>query len=398
MNIFSSKTSTVFLFVLILCSIDANAAKLLEPGNTLILQSESMPVSADGTDASCNVFPDPSPIGQPTYRTCGTEQAGQQFGARATAQGSFAKGQGTALQFYDFEVKEGDGSETPLLSQISGKANFNGFLALVGGGQVKGSLKLKLIDLGRTGTLYPDGGKVVHQETLASHQLSGLAITGVGFGIGGIGGAPVIAASAGAQLKFNIALKKELVRDKINFGMHALLLRGHTYRLQFEASVLAKKDVVPGLSIAQFKLGDDRAPDLLDPEMWLDGINDLIDTDLPALKPQLFSVKEKRTVLGVFGLFSFSKPRFLANSPDFTDSKDLLIKIAEEAGIPTTFKEIVEQRLSSKSSILEEGIPSPGAEVRELSVTLETDQVELLRHIVDLLNTPTGRRPDFPLK
>jgi hypothetical protein len=399
MYIFSSKIPTVFFLFLITFSIDAPAAKLLEPGHTLILQSEGDPVSADGTDASCTQFPLFPP--KPSYLSCGTEQAGQQFGVRATAHGSFAKGQGTALQFYDFEIDEGDSSETPLLSQISGKANFNGFLALVGGGQVKGNLKLKLIDLGPTGAFYPDGGKVVHQETLASHQLTGIAVTGLNFGITVEGGAPYIGIGASPEFKVNIQLQKELVRDKIDFGVHALLLRGHTYRVQFEVGVLAKKDVVPGLSIAQFKLGDDRAPDLFDPEHWLEGINDLVITDLPAIKAQTFNIKEEDEN-GILQLFS--KPRLLDGAPGFSDSKDMLRKLADDAGLPTSFREIVDQRLS-RSSILEEGIASPGAEVRELIVTLETDQVEILRHhtvllyhMIDLLNTPPGQRPAFPLK
>jgi hypothetical protein len=391
MYIFSSKIPWVFFLVLITFSIDAHAAKLLEPGHTLILQSESDPVPADGTDATCTQLP---------RSKCGTEQAGQQFGVRATANGSFAKAQGAALQFYDFEIDEGDGSGTPLLSQISGKANFNGFLALVGGGQVKGNLKLKLIDLGPTGAFYADGGNVVHQETLASHQLNGIAVTGLNFGIKVEGGAPYIGIGASPEFKVNIQLQKELVRDKIDFGVHALLLRGHTYRVQFEVGVLAKKDVVSGLSIAQFKLGDDRAPDLFDPEHWLDGINDLVITDLPAIKAQTLNIKEEED--GILKLFS--KPRLLDGAPGFSDSKDMLRKLADDAGLPTSFREIVEQRLKP-SSFQEEGIASPGAEVRELFVTLETDQVEILRHhtvllyhVIDLLNTPPGQRPAFPLK
>ncbi len=389
MDKFSSSIPTVFLFVLFLCSSNAYAAGLLEPGKTLTLQSESMSVPADGTDASCVIFPITS-----LTATCGTDQAGQQFGVRTTARGPFDRGQGSALQFYDFEIDEDDGSETPLFSQISGKANFNGFLAVVGGGQVKADLKLKVIDLGPTSDLYLDGGKVIHQKMLATHQLNGVAITGLNFGIKVEGGAPYIGLGAGPEFKFNITLQKELVRDKIDFGVHVLLRRGHKYRLQFETGVLAKKGVVPGLSIAQFKLGDDRAPNMLDPEHWLDGINDLISTTLPKIKPQPMRLLQEDDN----GIFSFfAKKRRLSGAPGFTDSLDILKKLAQDAGLPTTFREIVEQRLA-KSSFLEEGIASPGAEVKELFVTLETDQVELLKQIIDLLNTPTGGRQGFPLK
>jgi hypothetical protein len=391
-----SKHTVVGGLLVFICAFNAGAVGLLEPGNTLVLRGASVSTPPDGTDASCIIFPIIS-----LTATCGTDQGGQQFGVRTTARGLFDRGQGSALQFYDLEVGPGDGSETPLLAQISGKANFNGFLAVVGGGQVEADLKLKVIDLGPTGAPYTDGGKVVHRETLASHQIKGATLTGPSFSITIEGGAPYIGVGASPELGLQVSLQKELVRDKIDFGMHVLLLRGHTYRLQFETGAMAKKAVAPGLSIAQFKLGDDRLPDLIDPQNWLDGINDLLDTGLPSIKPEAINILQEDK--GIFSLFS--DKRRLSGAPDFSTAKGILQHIAaNNPDMPTSFREIIEKRLK-RSSLLEEGIANPGVEVRELQLTLQTDQVEILRHHTELLNhiselliTPQGQRPGFPLK
>lgn len=398
MNSVISVRYGIILVLLSLFASIAQAATPVQPGTTVVLRSDMLNNPADGTDASCGTFPIILPA---VTTTCGTDQMGQQFGVRAFASQSFNRGQGTASQFYEIEVDPGDGSETPLLAQISGKTNLNGFLALVGGGQVKGSLTFKVIDLGPSDNIDYTGGKVVHRETLSSHQLQGAAITGLNFGISVEGGAPYIGMGAQPEFKVNITLQKELVRDTIDFGVHVLLLRGHTYRLQFDTSVLAKKEAVPGLSIAQFKLGDDRAPNMLDPENWLDGIDGIIDTRLPAIKAQPVEIRRERPALdNVFE--TFKRQRRLLGAPGFANSLDFLNKRAAAAGLPTSLRQIVVQRLN-KSNQLTEGIAKPGAEVRELSVTLQTDQVEILRQhtellnrIIDLQNTPQGRRPGFP--
>lgn len=388
----------IILVLLSLFASIAHAATPVQPGTTVVLRSDMLNNPADGTDASCGIFPINLPA---VTTTCGTDQMGQQFGVRAFASQSFNRGQGTASQFYEIDVDPGDGSETPLLAQISGKTNLNGFLALVGGGQVKGSLTFKVIDLGPSDNIDYTGGKVVHRETLSSHQLQGAAITGLNFGISVEGGAPYIGMGAQPEFKVNIMLQKELVRDTIDFGVHVLLLRGHTYRLQFDTSVLAKKEAVPGLSIAQFKLGDDRAPNMLDPENWLDGIDGIIDTRLPAITAQPVEILQERALKdNVFQIFN--RQRRLLGTPGFANSLDFLNKRAAAAGLPTSLREIVVQRLN-KSNLLTEGIAKPGTEIRELSVTLQTDQVEILRQhtellnrIIDLQNTPQGRRPGFP--
>lgn len=389
-----SKHAVVGGLLTVLCSFDAGAVAMIEPGNTLVLQGASVSTPPDGTDASCIIFPIVS-----LTATCGTDQGGQQFGVRTTARGTFDRGQGSALHYYDIEVDQGDGSETPLLAQISGKANFNGFLAVVGGGQVEGDLKFTVIDLGPTGALYPDGGKVVHRETMAKHQIKGATLTGPSFSLSIEGGAPYIGVGASPEFGFQVSLQKELIRDKIDFGIHVLLLRGHNYRLQFEAGAMSKKTGMPGLSIAQFKLGDDRLPDLIDPENWLDGVNNLLDTALPTIRTEAINILQENN--GIFSLFS--DKRRLSGAPGFSTAKGILNKIAaNNPNMPTTFREIVEKRLK-KSKLLEEGIASPGVEVLELQVTLQTDQVEILRHhtelleyISELLITPQGRRPGFP--
>jgi hypothetical protein len=364
-------------------------ADVLEPGKTLTLTSTGDPVPADGTDIDCAFIPLLGP-------TCQTDSGGQYFGARTFAPLPFSRSQGTASQWYDIDIAGGNGLKTALLSQISGKATFNGFIALVGGGQVKGALTLEVIDLGPTDAKYPNGGKVVYKDVLANHQFKGTTSTGLNFGIKIEGGAPYIGAGAGPEFKFNVALKKELVRDNVEFGIHVLLIRGRSYRIKFKTNVLAKKGGIGGLAIAQFMLGDDRAPDMIDPNNWIDGINGLIDSTVPSIQARGMNLQEKSD--GIFGFFD--KERILSGPRGATTAQQILSQL----GLPTSFKEIVEKRLK-RSGILEERIPNPGAEVNELFITLQTDQVEilnqhtvLLEHIIDLQNTPPGRRPSFPLK
>ena len=358
-----------------------HASPMLKPGATLTITEANFPAPADGSGDDCEFI---------LLGTCQIGSGGQLFGVRTTSMKSFSRGQGLAFQYYDIDVDSGDGSETALLSQISGKAIFNGFIALVGGGQVSGSLKLKVIDLGLTEAKDPDGGKVVHEELLASHQLKGQAVAGPTLSVTVEGGAPYIGVGGSPGFTFNAAFQKELVRDNIDFGIHVLLIRGHSYRLQFETNTLAKKGVVQGLSIAQFMLGDDRAPDILDPQHWIDGVNDLLDTSIPAIGSKLSDIKEGND--GIFNLFE--KERVLAGARGFSNANQILA----QSGLPTSFTEIITNRLH-RSGVLEERLPNPGAEIKDLFITLQTDQVELLREqdkllreIIRLQLTPSGRR------
>lgn len=368
-------------------------AEVLSPGELYLLKTSNKAFSVDGSDAGCTTF-------RPIYSFCNTDQDGAEFGSRTTALGNFARSTGQAMQFYIIEISGGSGEPTPLLTQISGKANFNGFMGLVGGGQTKATLDLNILDLGPTEDLYPDGGKLVHSQSLASHELNGSSATGPGLSIGLEGGAPYVGASIDPSIKFTVDLKKKVVRDSIDFGLQVLLIRGHQYQLQFEVKSLAKKSAVPGLAVSQFMFDADNVPpNLLKLENWFDGVKNLINTNLPNVldSSPMDIAEDKGAVWGLLDTPQRLNP--INNRPGVA----LLAKL----GLPTSFTQLIQQRMESSAllQIVEEGVAKPGAEVIELSVTLETDQVEILRkntellnQVVELLNTPQGKRENFPLK
>lgn len=368
-------------------------AEVLKPGGLYLLKSSNKALSIDGSGSDCTTF-------RPLYSLCNTDQGGAEFGARTTALSNFARSNGKAMQFYTIEISGSSGEATPLLTQISGKANFNGFMGLVGGGQTKATLDLNIIDLGPADNLYPDGGKLVDSKSLASHELTGSSATGPGLSIGLEGGAPYVGASIDPSIKFSVDLKKKIVRDTIDFGLQVLLIRGHQYQLQFEVKTLAKKSAVPGLAVSQFMFDTDNIPpNLLKLEYWFDGVKSLINTNLPnALDSSPVNITEEDG--GIWNLFA--KPRRL-DPINNRSGVGLLARL----GLPTSFTQLIQQRMESSAllQIIEEGIPKPGAELVELSITLETDHVEILRkntellnHVVELLNTPQGKRENFPLK
>ncbi|WP_417445625.1 hypothetical protein [Kangiella sp.] len=368
-------------------------AEVLDSGGVYVLKSNAVSLSVDGTDAGCTTF-------RPIHSTCNYDKDGAEFGARTVALGNFARSNGQAMQFYLIELSEGSGEATPLLTQISGKANFNGFMGLVGGGQTKATLDLNIIDLGPKANLYPDGGKLIYSQSLASHELMGSSATGPGLSIGLEGGAPYVGASIDPSVKFTVDLKKKVVRDSIDFGLQVLLIRGHQYKLQFEVKTLAKKSAVPGLAVSQFMFNSDNVPpNLLKLENWFDGVKSLINTNLPnVLDSSPMDIAEDKG--GIWGLLDTpQRLNPINNRPG--------VSLLSRLGLPTSFTQLIKQRMESSAllQIIEEGVSKPGAELLELTLIVETDQVELLRQqtellnqIVELLNTPQGRRDNFPLK
>lgn len=368
-------------------------AEILNPGELYLLKSTNQTLSVDGSNAGCKTF-------RPIYSFCNTDQDGAEFGSRTTALGNFARSSGQSMQFYIIEISGSSGEATPLLAQISGKANFNGFMGLVGGGQTKATLDLNIFDMGPAENLYADGEKLVHSQSLASHELTGSSATGPGLSIGLEGGAPYVGASIDPSIKFTVDLKKKVVRDSIDFGFQVLLVRGHQYQLRFEVKSLAKKSAVPGLAVSQFMFDTDNVPpNLLKLENWFDGVKSLINTNLPnVLDSSPMDIAEDKG--GIWGLLE--TPQRL-NPINNRPGVSLLARL----GLPTSFTQLIQQRMESSAllQIVEEGVQKPGAELVELSVTLETDQVEILRkntellkQIVELLNTPQGKRENFPLK
>ena len=395
----------IFLLVSALRPPSSAAFKVLQPGGTLVIKTASDGDNADGRGESCIRF---------LLGTCETDPAGDRFGILTTATTPFNRGQGTVSQYYDFEVDNAGDFGTALLTQISGSAKLNGFMAMVGGGQTEASLALKVLDLGPTLVPDVDGGKVIHSETLANHSLQGVAVTGLDFGIKVEGGAPYLGAGAGPEIKFNVNLVKNVVRDNLDFGFSTVLIRGHSYRLQFELSTLAKKGASTGTAISQFKLGGP-VIDMLNTQHWLQGLKDTINADLPNMKsetmvlksdgPTWFQFPDLHIMRGV-GWFdnrylesrniyiSGFKQNYL---PDFADTNGFLQARALGAGLPTSFQDLVEKRFNERAvgNAVEEGIERPGVEVLGLRVTMQDDQVAMLKEIINLLHSPPGNRGGF---
>jgi len=262
---------------------NADAAGVLHPDDTLVLRSAVSPNPPDGTGEDCFRY---------LLGVCQTDRTGDRVGARTAGALPFERGKATVSTYYDFDVDDSDGKyDTVLNAQISGIGEFNGFLALVAGGKVEGNLNVTLLDLGPTDLAHAGNPQVVVQRSLANHELHGTVTTGINFGITVEGGAPYIGAGASPELKFNVKLQKEVIRDGIDFGLQALVRRGHSYRILFDLTSVAKRGATTGAAISQFKLGGP-VTDILDTENWLNGVRETILAKLPDLKPESMRIKE----------------------------------------------------------------------------------------------------------
>lgn len=367
----------------------SQAAALLEPGQTISLTTREAPIAADLVGEDCFVF---------LVATCQTDTGaigpvGDPFGARAASTGHtpFSRAEGTVFQTYEFDVDASDRFGTILLAQIHGTAKLRGFMAQLAGGRSQVSLTLKIEDLGPTTIVPVSDAKVILDKSLTKHELEGTVLTGVGFAVKVEGGAPYIGIGGGPELGVNIQLKKKIIRETVDFGVQALLTRGHSYRLRFQLDVLAKVGALGGISIAQFQQFGGPVMDLLDSENWLSSLTRRVNAGLPNIKPEVMHQRE--------GGLLFDKDRTIDGARDFINTAGIMSKRADASGLPKSFVEIVNKRFRARTpSEREEGINSAGAQVDDLFVTLQDDQVALLHEIIDLLKTPLGRRLGFPLK
>lgn len=383
--------SCIYLASLV-ASTNTYAASVIKPNDSLVLYSIDMPNPPDGTGEECFKF---------LLATCQTDRTGDRIGARTAGTLPFERAKATVYTYYDFDVDNSDGAfDTVLNAQISGVGEFNGFLALVAGGSASGSLNVTLIDLGPSDLAGVVDGQVVLQRSLARHLLQGTITTGINFGITVEGGAPYIGMGASPELKFNVKLQKKVIRDGINFGIQALVKRGHRYRVLFEVSSTAKRGATTGTAISQFKLGGP-VTDILDTENWLTGIRETISAELPNLKPESMRIKEG---LGWFGNKRMIQAELVdsstGDSVTLSGTAQLIRERAAAAGLPTSFADIVAKRFRQRiPDAVEEGIDRPGFRLTELSVMLEPDQVEIaadqadrINEAIRLLLTPQGQR------
>lgn len=324
------------------------------------------------------------------------------FGVRTVAGVvPFSRGRGGLYRDYEFEVASGSGHGHVLAGQVCGAVEFNGFLGLIGGGQVSATLKMKLLDLGPVLAPYAEP-RAVHCEPLADYSLQGKVIGGVGGGISGELGTTVTGGIS-LDLKFAIEIQKIVVRDEIEFGFQALFIRGHRYHLRCEAAAESKIDALTGFGIAQFMEGGPIL-NLMQPDNWRASLLSLLNSDLlPAfaaktLTSEPISPTFRMPRLDVFdeggtlGIFDKKKQEIEAATvalsqwttrfvPNFADIHELL----EARGLPVNLEGLIEivssHILQGIGSNLEELLEEPGVTVRRLSVTLQNDNTELLEAI-----------------
>ena len=145
-------------------SLPAFAAGTIAPNQTLVLKAPADGTAPDGTSDDCSTFGGVVPI-------CLTGVNGGRIGANTSAGLLFARATASISSWYDFDVDPGENDfDTVLNAQISGNGTFNGFLALIAGGEVKGTLDVKLYDLGETDAVMPGEAQLVYQQSLSSHR------------------------------------------------------------------------------------------------------------------------------------------------------------------------------------------------------------------------------------
>ena len=246
-------------------------------------------------------------------------------------------------QFNDFEVDPGKRLDALLPAQVSGSVDVNGFLALVGVGQVKAVVKLEVRDV----TDDPQGeGELLKTHTISTNSLLGSFSPSAGAGLKIDGGAPHGASIGivGPSLNFGIKAQKQFVRDGGRFLFDVLLRRGRRYRLMLKArnSVQLGAGLKHGLAIASFYSPDDPllcltaplapscgpgVPNLVDRQNWLAQLGHLAEFDLPDIDlPFLESLPFTKTGRG---LRLFEDP----------GSQPLMkaLELASELNIPTSF-------------------------------------------------------------
>lgn len=292
-------------------------------------------------------------------------------------------------QYNDFEIDAGDGSETVVSAQLSGTVNVKGYMLLVGFGNVREILGIDVIDITNDPN---DLSNIVASETFRTYELDPDPGISMSTDVGALLGSATLAeAKAGLSLGVNVPIAKKVIRENFGFGFNVLLRRGHTYRLLFSSQGRAKLGPNAGLGIASFwspianvppfLAGDsvlNVPPSLIDPQVWLTSL------DMPMLDKTIPKINFPDV-----GEFNFGNFGWFA---DFNDTNDVL----RELNIPTNVRGLVNRFFSN--IIPDEAVAQPGVDLRQMQVTLATDQVELLNMVsyqVEELKQIILRHPPF---
>ncbi len=245
---------------LLLSSLAAAAPALAEaviaPGaeaSFATADGHSPPISVTQFGAQCLAFYD---------ETAGNMMSAV-FGALPNARGSCV-----VAEYNDFSIA-GDGFDSALLTQISGRVEANGFIGLVGMGQIKSEVLVEVVDRGDDLDVEDDDVILMTHPVFVHELLQGID---AGVGIGGsldLGSLTALQGGIELGVDFGIPLGAKVIREKTDFGFQVLLQRGRSYRVRTVAQVNFKLGVAGGFAIGSFHSNRATLENLFQPEYWL---------------------------------------------------------------------------------------------------------------------------------
>jgi hypothetical protein len=300
------------------------------------------------------------------------------------ARGLISRANSTVYQYNEITIDEGDGSETVVMSQVSGTVVIRGFMLLVAWGQAEAKVYFEIVDVTMDAD---DDSNVVTRHPVANYELLNEPSISAGTSLGAkVGSATAGIAGGDLSLGVDIPLSKRIIRDEERFGFTALLRRGHTYRLQLVSESKVKlgrsggQGIVsmynPLAEIPPFLVDQDLLsipPSLLDPQTWTDGLNiTLLDKRLPS-----WSFPDR----GIFAWDWFE---------DFGDTNDILTNF----GIPITPRGLINRYFDRV--VPDEELTQPGVDLRRMNFTVAPDQIELLTQISQQIETIANQPPLNP--
>ncbi|HEX5011512.1 MAG TPA: hypothetical protein VFY71_14040 [Planctomycetota bacterium] len=175
------------------------------------------------------------------------------------------------FQYNDVSITEssapGGATESSVGLQVSGTITLHGFLFALGAAQALAGADLDLLDV-------TDGAETtIASQHIAEYSVDpgqGVAIGG-GVNIGGQAGFPYVGLTGGGEIQASVSLAPllALVRDDVAFDLHALVQRGHTYRVRITLSLSTEVRLFGGTAISSFyspDVGGPVIPNAFDPD------------------------------------------------------------------------------------------------------------------------------------
>lgn len=290
-----------------------------------------------------------------------------------------ARGSCELIQYNDFYLSPGAMPDTIVMGHITGEVDANGFLVLIGLGQLKAELVVKLIDLGED-LLSADDDSVVATRTIAQHEILNEQKLGLGITVNAqAGGATAVQVGAEVTVELGLSACLKIIRESIQFDMDVPLRRGHHYRLQVGGESSVQLTQAGGLAKAAFHSDFNLPDNVFDTANWFDS------SALPFKNWELPDVD--LTTLSLFKFPELIMPAFLGVGP-FTILPELIIPIIPfgstnellmSVGIPTTLQELIDSSAFANLGI-DLGDPEPilnaGVQFKSMTVSIARDPLE----------------------